>query len=142
MFGLDLVDLRWFSMEMQKLSVNPRNCCSAARCGALNETFDTPRHCKRMDVLRDADHRSAQCRGLQAYGHGRGVVVPRGENHAMLREKGPAFTEAMVASTMTAIKGGGPDKIMAAAIKPLSKKARANRKRLARRGPKTLRLSK
>ena len=75
-------------------------------------------------------------------GMGGAWSVPRGENHAMLREKGPAFTEAMVASTLTAIKGGAPDKIMAAAIKPLSKKARANRKRLARRGPKTLRLSK
>ncbi len=63
-------------------------------------------------------------------GMGGAWSVPRGENHAMLREKGPAFTEAMVASTMTAIKGGAPDKIMAAAIKPLSKKARANRKRL------------
>ncbi len=75
-------------------------------------------------------------------GMGGAWSVPRGENHAMLREKGPAFTEAMVASTMTAIKGGAPDKIMAAAIKPLSKKARSNRKRLARRGPTTLRLSK
>ena len=41
-------------------------------------------------------------------GMGGAWSVPRGENHAMLREKGPAFTEAMVASTMTAIKGGGP----------------------------------
>jgi hypothetical protein len=33
--------------------------------------------------------------------------VPRGENHAMLHEKGPAFTEALLAGTMTALKAQG-----------------------------------
>ena len=68
--------------------------------------------------------------------------VPRGENHSMLHEKGPAFTEALLAGTMTALKGAGPHAVAEAAIAPLSKKVRSNRKRLAKHGPRNLALNK
>ena len=69
-------------------------------------------------------------------GMGGAWSVPRGENNAMLREKGPAFTEAMVAGTLTALSGRGPDRVMQALIEPLSQKASANRARLSDRGPR------
>lgn len=62
--------------------------------------------------------------------------VPDNEHHDMIREKAPVFTEALVSSTLTAIAGRGPDRVMQAAIEPISRKTRDNRLRLARRGPR------
>ena len=64
--------------------------------------------------------------------------VPKGENSAMVAEKVPAFVEAMTASSIAAMSGKAPDKVMQAAITPLTREARSNRKRLAKRGPKRI----
>lgn len=63
-------------------------------------------------------------------------VTPH-EKRRMVEEKGPAFMEAMFSGVMTAVKGQSPDKVMRATMDPLSKKTASNRKRLAKRGPKT-----
>lgn len=62
--------------------------------------------------------------------------VPKDENTAMIAEKAPAFTEAVVAGTLAAISGKGANSVMSAMVDPLQRKARSNRSRLARRGPK------
>lgn len=72
---------------------------------------------------------------LRMLGMSGGWSVPRGENHRMVQEKLPAFAEGMIAGTRAAMNGTGPEKAMQAAIAPLSQKARANRKRLVKRGP-------
>lgn len=56
----------------------------------------------------------------------------RGENERMVNEKGPAMAKAYAAATKAAIGGGRPDQIMTAAMEPVSKKVRANRKRLTK----------
>ena len=58
--------------------------------------------------------------------------VGKGEDKKMLSEKPPAFARASVAAARKAASGGRPDQVLAAAVKPLAKVARANRKRLAR----------
>ncbi|QBF32721.1 antifreeze protein [Thalassococcus sp. S3] len=73
---------------------------------------------------------------MRMMGMGGAWSLPKSERHEMISEKAPAFTEAMVASALTAWAGGGPDRVMQAAIEPISKKARKNRTRLARRGPR------
>ncbi|SFT48411.1 hypothetical protein [Sedimentitalea nanhaiensis] len=62
--------------------------------------------------------------------------VPPGECDEMIREKAPAFTEALVAGVLTALNGRGPDRVMQAVIGPLSDRTIANRARLADRGPR------
>jgi hypothetical protein len=54
----------------------------------------------------------------------------RTENARMMDEKGPAMTKAFQAATKAAMAGKSPDQIMTAAMAPVSKKVRANRKRL------------
>lgn len=54
----------------------------------------------------------------------------RGENSRMMNEKGPAMFKAYQAATQAAIAGGRPDQILTAAMVPVSKKVRANRRRL------------
>ncbi|MDK3016135.1 hypothetical protein [Pseudodonghicola flavimaris] len=66
--------------------------------------------------------------------------VPQGESHDMIQEKVPAFTEGIVAGTLTAWAGRWPDQVMLAAVEPISARARANRSRLARLGPRLLAL--
>lgn len=53
-----------------------------------------------------------------------------GENSRMVHEKGPAMMKAYAAATEAAMAGALPDQIMSAAMAPVSKKVRANRKRL------------
>ena len=48
----------------------------------------------------------------------------------MMNEKGPAMFKAYQAATQAAIAGGRPDQILTAAMVPVSKKVRANRRRL------------
>lgn len=62
--------------------------------------------------------------------------VPQSEGRSMLQEKAPAFTEAMIAGALTALSGRQPERVMQAAIEPISKQASANRARLARCGPR------
>ncbi len=54
------------------------------------------------------------------------------ENKLMSDEKPPEFAKAAVAATKMAMSGGRPDQILSAAMKPLTTKARANRKRLSK----------
>ncbi len=54
------------------------------------------------------------------------------ENARMVDEKGPAMTQAFQAATKAAMAGKSPDQIMTAAMAPVSKKVRANRKRLTK----------
>ena len=65
--------------------------------------------------------------------------MPRGETQAMLDEKAPAFTEAMVAGTISALSGHPPEKVGHATIEPLSSRARNNHERLIKCGPSWLR---
>ena len=58
------------------------------------------------------------------------------ERQRMLSEKAHAFAKSLTDAQRAAITGQSPDKITAAALKPIRQTARANRKRLAKRGPK------
>ncbi|SDE83456.1 hypothetical protein [Limimaricola pyoseonensis] len=63
-------------------------------------------------------------------------AVTGSETDRMLAEKAPAFAEAMRHGGRAMIEGRRPDQIALAAMQPLGRKAAANRRRLARRGPK------
>lgn len=58
--------------------------------------------------------------------------VPRNETRRMIREKPPAFTESLVAANRALWLGLGPEAVLTAWTRPLTRKARANRKRLSR----------
>lgn len=62
--------------------------------------------------------------------------VPSGESSVMFSEKAPAFTEALVSGMTSVLNGQAPQQVMLAAIDPICDKARANRARLASRGPR------
>ena len=62
--------------------------------------------------------------------------TPRGEASAMVAEKIPAFTEAMIAGTLSALSGHQPERVGRNTIEPLSDTARMNRVRLAQHGPR------
>ncbi|MBD3665914.1 antifreeze protein [Sulfitobacter aestuariivivens] len=61
-------------------------------------------------------------------------VVParRGENARMVTEKWPAMMHAGIAANQAMLAGKSPDQVMEAGLRPLSRKVRANRKRLMR----------
>ncbi|KIN63331.1 Antifreeze protein, type I [Sulfitobacter noctilucicola] len=63
-----------------------------------------------------------------------GGVIPShpGENTRMVSEKGPAMTKAFAAATQAMMEGKRPEQIMSAAITPVSKRVRSNRKRLSK----------
>jgi hypothetical protein len=73
---------------------------------------------------------------MRMMGMGGTWSVPDSEASDMIREKAPAFTEAMMSGALAAWSGRGPDRVMQAAIEPISEAARLNRTRLAQRGPK------
>jgi hypothetical protein len=60
--------------------------------------------------------------------------VGKGENRKMLSEKPPAFSKAATAAARKAASGGRPDQVLLAAVKPLTRTARANRKASRRQG--------
>jgi hypothetical protein len=62
-------------------------------------------------------------------------VTPH-ENKRMVSEKVHAMIKGTMDAQRAAIAGQSPDKIAAAAIKPIRQKTRANSKRLAKRGLK------
>jgi hypothetical protein len=62
-------------------------------------------------------------------------VTPH-ENTRMVTEKMHAVTKGMTDANRAALSGHSPDRIVAAALKPIREKTRANSKRLAKRGPK------
>jgi hypothetical protein len=67
---------------------------------------------------------------LRIMGMSGAIPSRRGENSRMVAEKGPAMLKSMAAGTKAAMAGKQPDEIMTAAMAPLSRKVRANRKRL------------
>ena len=58
------------------------------------------------------------------------------ERQRMLSEKAHAFTKSFTDAQRAVIAGQSSDRITAAALEPILQTARANRKRLAKRGPK------
>ena len=58
------------------------------------------------------------------------------EDRRMVSEKVYALTKAGTEAGKAALSGGSPDRIVAAAIKPIRQKTRANARRLGKRGLK------
>lgn len=54
------------------------------------------------------------------------------ETTRMISEKAPAFAESAVAATAAAMRGQRPDQIAIAGLAPLTRAARANRRRLSK----------
>lgn len=69
---------------------------------------------------------------LRILGMAGALPQSRGEKSRMVNEKAPAMVKAFEAAAKAAMAGGRPDQIMAAAMAPVSKKVRANRKRLTK----------
>ena len=69
--------------------------------------------------------------GMRLLGMAGAWPVARTENRKMLSEKPAAFSRAATAAARKAASGGRPDQVLLAAVKPLTRTARANRKRLA-----------
>ncbi|KIN73464.1 hypothetical protein [Sulfitobacter guttiformis] len=62
--------------------------------------------------------------------------VTKSENDRMVSEKVQAAAQSLVAANRSVMAGKSPDQVVAAAIKPVRRKTRANSERLAKRGPK------
>jgi hypothetical protein len=62
------------------------------------------------------------------------MVLPPGEAMRMVQEKGPAFSDAWMKGAVALASGAGVPAAMGLALKPLHRKAQANRKRLTRSG--------
>ncbi|MEE4189408.1 MAG: hypothetical protein V2I76_13290 [Roseobacter sp.] len=62
--------------------------------------------------------------------------VPPSEKTRMVSEKLRAATISNGAAVQAALRGGGPDQVFAAALKPYRRRTRANSRRLTRRGIK------
>ena len=60
------------------------------------------------------------------------LPASRGENDRMWREKPATFFDAYAAGTRALMAGQNPDQVMSASLAPLSRKVRANRRRLMR----------
>jgi hypothetical protein len=69
--------------------------------------------------------------GMRLLGMNGAWPVGKNENRQMLAEKPPAFARAATAAVKKAASGGRPEQILTAAVKPLTRTVRANRKRLA-----------
>ena len=65
--------------------------------------------------------------------------VQPSETARMVSEKLPALSHAARAALDAAARGGRPDQIAAAWLKPVARRTAANRRRLTRRGPRLLR---
>lgn len=62
-----------------------------------------------------------------------GMIPARpGETTRMVAEKGPAMGRAFADATEAMMRGKNPDEIMIAAMAPIGRKVRSNRKRLTR----------
>ncbi|SFR34248.1 hypothetical protein [Litoreibacter janthinus] len=74
--------------------------------------------------------------GMRIWGMAGFWAVTDSENQRMISEKAEAAKQGMMAAGLATMKGQRPDQVLAAAIKPVRRKTRANSKRLAKRGPK------
>lgn len=99
----------------------------------IDRTHDFARLCWDVAQLLADSHSVVAMRTLGLSG---AWSVPREENETMIAEKASVFTEAFLSGTYTALSGHGPDRVMQAAIAPISQKASANRQRLAQCGPR------
>jgi hypothetical protein len=59
------------------------------------------------------------------------------ENKRMVSEKKHAFTKSALASTAAMARGGRPDQVAMAGMKPLQTKTKSNVARLTKAGPKS-----
>ena len=62
--------------------------------------------------------------------------VAPGENRRMVLEKGAALVQSAERASAAMMSGEGPNRIAAAAIKPIRQRTRANVRRLAKRSVK------
>lgn len=60
--------------------------------------------------------------------------VKKTEVYDMIAEKPAAFAEAWSLGLAAAMKGAGPDRVIAASLVPIGKKTRSNHRRLSRLG--------
>lgn len=67
---------------------------------------------------------------LRVMGMSGAIPARKDENSRMINEKPTAMIDAYAAGTKAALAGKSPDQIMSAAMAPLSRKVKANRKRL------------
>ncbi len=75
---------------------------------------------------------------MRLWGMGGAWSVTPHENTRMYTEKLEALSKAAMLGGFAAMSGKRPDQIMAASLKPVRQKTRANSKRLAKRGPKLI----
>lgn len=75
---------------------------------------------------------------MRVMGMGGAWNTPFDESYRMWREKPAAFTEAVGRGMEAAMRGQAPDRVMSAAIAPLSRDATENRARLTGRGLRKL----
>jgi hypothetical protein len=78
---------------------------------------------------------AAMVMGMRFMGMAGMWAVRPDETARMVAEKGPAFSDAALAGMSAAWAGKRPDQVAAAAMAPLTRAARANRRRLAKAGP-------
>ncbi|RVW00036.1 antifreeze protein [Mesobaculum littorinae] len=74
--------------------------------------------------------------GLRCLGLAGVWAVAPGETQRMVSEKAPVFAQAGQDAWAKALSGARPDEVMAAWLRPISRKTHANSVRLAKRGPK------
>ncbi|MEM9349389.1 MAG: antifreeze protein [Pseudomonadota bacterium] len=60
--------------------------------------------------------------------------VTEAEKRRMIEEKTPAFVESATAASIAILRARNPADIMEAAMQPIERKAKSNRRRLAKRG--------
>ncbi|MEQ6247522.1 antifreeze protein [Sulfitobacter sp. HNIBRBA3233] len=75
--------------------------------------------------------------GMRLMGMAGVWAVTGTEDGRMISEKTEALAKSYADASRVALRGGGGDEIVEAAIRPIRQKTRANVKRLAKRGPKT-----
>ena len=63
--------------------------------------------------------------------------VDPSENVRMVAEKSPALMQSWWSASRAVMGGAAPERVVLAWAGPLERRARSNRKRLAKRGPKT-----
>jgi hypothetical protein len=74
--------------------------------------------------------------GLRMMGMAGMWSVKPSENSLMVTEKSHAMTRSLTNAGLAAMSGKNGDQILAAALKPIRQKTRANASRLIKRGPK------
>ncbi|MEM9551006.1 MAG: hypothetical protein AAGA05_07515 [Pseudomonadota bacterium] len=79
-----------------------------------------------------------QVMAMRILGMGGAWRLASDERDLMVREKVPAFTEAILSAAFLSLSGASPDRVMEAYVQPISDAARRNRTRLASKGPRPI----